>query len=46
MDEEGNLIGNIPVDQEMKLMVEGTRFRWFDGPEGSKQSLILENSEE
>ena len=46
LDEEGSLTGNIPVDQEMKLMVEGAQFRWFDGPEGGKQSLILEHSEE
>lgn len=46
IDEHGNLIGNIPVDQEMKVMIEGAQFRWFDGPEGGKQSLILEHSEE
>lgn len=46
VDEEGNLTGNIPVDQEMKLMVEGAQFGWADGPEDGKQSLILDHSEE
>lgn len=45
-DDEGNLIGYIPLGKEMKLMIEGARFLWFDGPEGGRQSLILEPQEE